>query len=313
MSATPLVSIIIPSYNYGHLISDALDSVLKQTYQHWECIIVDDGSIDNTKEIVLSYLAKDTRIRYLFQTNKGLASARNTGIKDSRGVFIQLLDADDLIASTKISAQVDFLVSLSDTDVVFGDVYIFKKDIKNLPQKKKVELMAKPVSGSGKELIDELLVDNIFLVHCAIFRTSLIAEIGYFNESMITCEDWNFWFRIAWVGKKFKYLAGDATEVFVRNHGSNMSSNRKNMWIGKIHFYKEALALMEAHLLEEYSPIRKKARVLQSTYKMRYELAYGSLVSGIKETMTTVLLSGKLFSVLYDSLYWIKERMLNRL
>lgn len=313
MNRPPLVSIIIPCYNYGHLLGDTLDSVLNQTYQNWECIIVDDGSIDNSKEIAVKYCSIDTRIKYLYQPNKGLATARNTGLRDSQGEFIQFLDADDILASDKIAKHINVFLSHTSLDVVFCAAYNFIKGIENLPEATKVELKAKPITGHGKEVLDELIIDNMFLVHCALFRASLITEVGYFNETMITCEDWNFWFRIALANKKFMYSSEEGAEVYVRSHGKNMSGVRRNMWVGKISFYQQAIVLLSDRNAKEFRALHAKAFVLFCTYSMRYEYAYGSPLKGILGTIRTVYFSGSLFSVLYDSLYWVKERMLKRL
>src|SRR4051812_48468776 len=101
-NAKPLVSIIIPSYNYGRFLAQTLDSVLAQTYTNWECIIVDDGSKDNSGEIAAAYEQKDTRIRYIYQQNQGIATTRNTGLQNIKGDYVQYLDADDMLPPEKI-------------------------------------------------------------------------------------------------------------------------------------------------------------------------------------------------------------------
>ena len=93
-----IVSIIVPCYNYAALFREALDSVLAQTYDDWECIIVNDGSTDDTEEIALQYCQKDERFIYFYKENGGHSSARNYGIKKSKGEYILPLDPDDKIA-----------------------------------------------------------------------------------------------------------------------------------------------------------------------------------------------------------------------
>jgi glycosyltransferase involved in cell wall biosynthesis len=104
-----LVSIIVPCYNYGYFLPETLDSILAQSYTKWECIIVDDGSTDNTKDVATTYLITDQRFRYIYQNNRGLSAARNTGIKLSKGSYIQFLDADDLLQEKKLESQICFL------------------------------------------------------------------------------------------------------------------------------------------------------------------------------------------------------------
>lgn len=110
----PLVSIIIPTYNRADLIGETLDSILAQTYENWECIIVDDGSEDNTKEIVLSYIEKDARFQYFKRPEnkpKGGNSCRNYGFEICKGEYVNWFDSDDIMLSQKIEKQLNFLKS----------------------------------------------------------------------------------------------------------------------------------------------------------------------------------------------------------
>lgn len=119
----PKISIIVPVYNLEKYISRCLDSILAQTYTDFECICVNDGSTDNSASIISEYAKKDSRITQLFQSNKGLPSARHTGIRNSNGEFIIHLDGDDYLAPTALenlqNAQSQF-----DADIVFSDYYI---------------------------------------------------------------------------------------------------------------------------------------------------------------------------------------------
>ena len=98
-----LVSIIIPCYNQAQYLAEALESVLNQTHQVWECIIVNDGSPDNTEEVAMEWCKKDTRITYLKKANAGLSAARNSGIAIAQAEFILPLDADDKLGYNYIS------------------------------------------------------------------------------------------------------------------------------------------------------------------------------------------------------------------
>ena len=97
MNNASLVSIIIPCFNQGMYLSETIESVLSQTYRYWECIIINDGSADNTEEIALGYCNNDERIKYLKQDNKGPCVARNYGISNAGGIYILPLDADDIL------------------------------------------------------------------------------------------------------------------------------------------------------------------------------------------------------------------------
>lgn len=104
---SPLVSILMPNYNYERYIGEAIESVLRQTYPHWELIICDDGSTDNSCEVVKKYQDKDSRIKLIQKENGGVASALNVAYKESRGDIICLLDSDDLFLPTKLEAIVE--------------------------------------------------------------------------------------------------------------------------------------------------------------------------------------------------------------
>ena len=126
MGTESLVSIIVPTFNYDKFIGEALDSVLCQSYQNIECIVIDDGSTDATQKIVIEYQCRDPRIRYIYQDNMGVSAARNNGLRNAKGEFIQFLDADDLIDSKKIELQLSFLVAHPEVDVVYGDGFYFR-------------------------------------------------------------------------------------------------------------------------------------------------------------------------------------------
>ena len=104
----PQVSVIIPCYNQGRFLGEAVDSVIAQTHGAWECLIINDGSTDNTAEIAASYAGRDGRIRDLYQHRPGLGSARNRGLAESRGEYVQFLDADDILLPEKIERQLKF-------------------------------------------------------------------------------------------------------------------------------------------------------------------------------------------------------------
>src|SRR6267142_6735581 len=151
-----LVTVVIASHNYAHFIAQTLDSVLAQTYTDWECIVVDDGSTDNTREVVGRYAEADPRIHYLWQENQRLAVARNTGIANSAGEYLQFLDADDLIESRKLECQVDVLERQPEIDIVYGDVrYIAaeKSDQRHFTAGEVNIPDVVRLSGQGKEIL----------------------------------------------------------------------------------------------------------------------------------------------------------------
>ena len=112
MLNSPLVSIIIPTFNRANLIGETLDSVIGQTYTNWECIVIDDGSTDGTDKLLNIYLQKDTRIQYLQRPSerpKGANSCRNYGFEFSRGEYVNWFDSDDIMHPEKLEIQINQL------------------------------------------------------------------------------------------------------------------------------------------------------------------------------------------------------------
>jgi len=105
MIAEQKISVIVPCYNQGYFLGETVRSILSQSYTNWECIIVDDGSTDDTKKIANDFVRRDKRFTYLYKTNGGLSSARNAGIERVSGNWVQFLDADDVLEAEKFSKQ----------------------------------------------------------------------------------------------------------------------------------------------------------------------------------------------------------------
>ena len=173
------ISIIMPCYNQGLYLTEALDSVLAQTYPNWECIIVDDGSKDNTAEVAKKYCNKDSRIKYLYQENAGVSAARNNGIAYSRGEYILPLDGDDKIAPDFLELTLKEIKKDRNIRVVYTDVQYFgaRDDVYKLP----------PFT------IEQLMGMNVMCV-TALFRREDFDKTGGYNTNMKEgFEDWDFW------------------------------------------------------------------------------------------------------------------------
>ena len=115
-----LISVIIPAYNCSKLIPNAIESVLGQTYSNLELIVVDDGSTDNTAEIILNYKNYNNNMKYIYQNNGGVSKARNTGIKQSVGEYIAFLDADDIWDKNKLEIQMKVINNCKNIDMIFS-------------------------------------------------------------------------------------------------------------------------------------------------------------------------------------------------
>jgi glycosyltransferase involved in cell wall biosynthesis len=225
-----MVSVIIPAYNYGRFIGETLASVAAQTYTGFECIIVDNGSTDNTAEEVKPFLG-DARFRYLRQANLGVSAARNTGLHYATGEFVQFLDADDLIEKNKLSAAVDFLERNQEITMVYSDLRYFKSgfqdalffgyrcDINN-----DAPWMCY-LSGGGREVVKRILEGNAMVISSPVFRKETLQETGEFDESLQYNEDWDFWLRIVLAGKRIHFLDLPDTKTLIRVHTTSASSD----------------------------------------------------------------------------------------
>jgi glycosyltransferase involved in cell wall biosynthesis len=178
----PTVSIIVPCYNQAAYVAACLDSVLKQTFTDWECIIINDGSLDNTDEIVKTYLEKDTRLQYINNKNAGVSNARNCGIKKATGTFILPLDADDIIHEAYLYKAVEKFKETPAIALLYCKADYFGEI--NEPWK------LPPYSYK------RLLRENLIFCSAFFYREQAIA-VGLFDETLaVGLEDWEFFLRL---------------------------------------------------------------------------------------------------------------------
>jgi glycosyltransferase involved in cell wall biosynthesis len=227
------ISVIVPAYNYAQFLPETLSDLQKQTYTNWECIVVDDGSTDDTRNVAKTWVRKDSRFKYIFQKNSGLSAARNTGIEQSQGAFIQLLDADDLLESDKFRLQIKAFSEHPEADIIYGELRYFTTTNKELRwfdlQEKGAPWMAQTFDPDMAKLTATLLRMNIMAVNCPLVRRSVFEDVGHFNKSLKSLEDWEFWCRCVLFGKRFLYLDHPGSYALVRSHGSSMSRNFQRM------------------------------------------------------------------------------------
>ncbi|MCK6601562.1 MAG: glycosyltransferase [Bacteroidetes bacterium] len=237
----PAVSIIIPCYNYGHFLGEALDSVLNQTFQDWEAIIVDDGSTDNSKEVAVAYENKDSRFRYIFQSNSGTSAAKNNGLKNASGRFIQFLDADDYLFPRKLAVQVE---SLNQTGAALSVCDYHKSGPDDLltPIQENFHRIR---LGENKKL--DLLFNwerNLSIpIHCFLFdRAQIPAELFLFSPELKNHEDIHLWLRIFWRSPEICYTQ-EVLAVYRKTPGG-LTKNIREMRAG----YVKALSLFSAEV-----------------------------------------------------------------
>ncbi len=182
VSEHPIISVVIPCYNQGMFIAETLDSVIAQTWQRWEAIIVDDGSTDNLKEQVLCYQRKDPRIHYYYQPNGGVSKARNHGISLSKGKYILPLDGDDTIAPTYLEKAVTYLDAHTECTLFYCHADMFGDSNEDW--------------GIEYKSYESLLLFNS--IFCSsVFRKKDFEKVGGYDESFLTgFEDWEFYIRL---------------------------------------------------------------------------------------------------------------------
>lgn len=226
------VSIIVPTCNYGRFIEDCLNSVRKQTYTNWECLIIDNGSTDDTPEKVRPFLA-DARFHYLPITHTSTSGARNAGIRKSSGAFIQFLDADDMLASDKLRRAVDALRHDAALEMVYGSARYFDdgrfgefrytKTLENKP-------WIPEYTGNSIALIPEIMNRNLFVISSPLFRRSVLDVAGMFRHELNWTEDWEFYIRMLASCIEIAYDGDDGSFSYIRVHPTSLSQNMVRMF-----------------------------------------------------------------------------------
>lgn len=233
---TPLVSVIVPAYNYARYLGDALASVRDQTYENWECIVVDDGSSDDTADVARRWMQSDARFRLVqHDTNKGVSASRNRGVAESHGDVLQFLDADDRLLRDKLATHVDFLEAHPETGVVYAEAGFFRDDDpRRLTPSLHGTLSRSIMARVHGDAWDKLQHYNILPTPCALVRRDAFDRAGGFAETSAGFEDWDFWLRCAAAGVRFDFAGGDEPLVAIRAHGRSTSRDRTGMMRGLI-------------------------------------------------------------------------------
>jgi glycosyltransferase involved in cell wall biosynthesis len=228
----PAVSVVIPCYNYGTFLGDALESLLAQEFTDWECIIVDDGSTDHSAAVANEYVKRDPRFRYVHQQNAGLSAARNAGLNLAQGKFLQFLDADDALAPGKLRLQHHYLEAHPEADLVYGATEYFQgTPASRRPERSDISLPDPRWmrTASGNELLNAFVHENFLVVSAPLMRTATVRRTGSFDTALKSYEDWHYWFRVALSGAAFHYWPEPGTESWIRYGHVSMMRNQVRM------------------------------------------------------------------------------------
>jgi glycosyltransferase involved in cell wall biosynthesis len=196
------ITVIIPCYNQAHYITEALESVRKQTFSNWECFIIDDGSIDATREKVIPFVRSDHRFQYFFQTNKGVAYTRNRGLDMASGDYIQFLDSDDYLDEPKFELQLEQILQEKSLAVVSCDYRILHG-----PSGRMRLFRISPFINRREPLKDLILnweVELSIPPHSLLFDARIFKEYGLrFDQDLKNHEDWDCWVSVLRCNPKF--------------------------------------------------------------------------------------------------------------
>lgn len=213
----PKVSVVIPAYNAMTYLPDTLNSVLQQTFSDFEVLIIDDGSTDHIQAWVAQNIT-DPRVRLIAQANQGLSAARNTGIANAQGEYVAFLDADDLWEPTKLEVQVRYLDNNSAVGLVYNWIAVI--DAQGKPTGK---VWRGDIEG---DVLEEVLQRNIIDCPSVLVRRKCFEEVGVFDRTLRSVEDWDMWIRIA---TRYNFGVTREALVYYRQHTSNMSKNWRVM------------------------------------------------------------------------------------
>ncbi len=219
--AAPLVSVVIPTYNHGPLLRRALQSLLDQTYPHWEAIVVDNHSTDDTDAEVRPFLSD--RVKMLKIHNNGvIAASRNMGIEAARGQWIALLDSDDWWTKDKLQAAMQ--AGAAGADVIYHDLTIVGPNRRPRPWRR-----ARARRLHGPAFDDMVQNSNALPNSSVVVRRDLLAQIGGLNTSpdLIAWEDFDAWLRLAQIGARFVRLRGSYGFYWVG--GQNMTNPQRTL------------------------------------------------------------------------------------
>lgn len=267
----PKVSVIIPTYNREDYLPDAIDSVLNQTYQDFEIIIIDDGSTDSTKNIVTNYISQNgERVKYLFQNKKGSSAARNNGIKNAKGEFIAFLDSDDIWLPEKLEKQIKLIES---------DKIGFVHSNAIVESNGKITSRIKP-NSPVLNFDDLFLGGKNIVMSTSLIKKEFIEDVGMLDEALKVAVDYDLWIRIL-MRYPIKHI--NETLAVYREHNNNISSDLELMHKHGIKICLKLLKMNEVPIKFVKRKLAYKFYMLGKLYYERknYRESLGQIVNSL--------------------------------
>ena len=218
MINSQLISVVMPAYNAEKFIGESISSVIAQSYCDWELVITDDGSTDQTKDIIFSFQRSEPRIKYIRQPNSRQGKARNTGIENAKGELIAFIDADDIWKPGMLEQQINLLAKTG-SDLVYSNITLIDKDA-NITEEGQLMPFEKLDGISGLKL---LLKKNMLSMSTVLAKKNAIMRAGGFkvSDDLQYGEDYDLWLRMLLCGSRFSY--NEASLVFYRKHDMQAS------------------------------------------------------------------------------------------
>jgi len=267
-----IISIIVPCFNSKATLAATLESVLKQNYQNWEAIIVNDGSIDETEEIALNWSNKDNRFKYYSKHNEGLGKTRNFAIKKACGTFILPLDSDNQLEENFVLDAVSVFENNNDIGVVYGHAQYFGK--KN------------GIWKVEEYKLEHILVEN-YIDACAVFKKVLWEEVGGYDENMPFQghEDWELWIAFGTINVPFYHLNKITFKYYVsensmiRSFSKAMTESNKDYVVkkySKLYHYQLCKAIFNNEDVQK--KLKSEKYVLNLFTKMFFKFKFFKLI-----------------------------------
>ena len=264
------ISVVIPTFNREHIISETLDSVLRQTYENWECLVIDDGSSDNTEAILAAYQEKDTRFKFIKRTaerKKGANSCRNIGVENATGDYIQFLDSDDLVAPDKFEEQIKKLEKASKDAIAtckWGGI--------NMKKARPSLYHGLPTYFNSKKPIELLSVFGNrfthFPPHVFLIPKHVIIQAGPWKEDLLINQDGEFLARVILNSSEIVFC--ENTFVLYRSGSGNRTTGFIATEEGKQHYIRSLNLIDES--IQKYADIKNHIYVKQRKSQFYYKL-----------------------------------------
>ncbi|MBR9915488.1 MAG: glycosyltransferase [Algicola sp.] len=258
----PLVSIIIPTFNRAHLVLETLDSMKAQTYEHWECLVVDDGSTDATSEVLKAYTDKDKRFKYVQRSSdhlKGPNGCRNFGLKQSKGAFIAFCDDDDFWLEHKLETQIAVFHQHPEIALVTCNFEYVEADGERTGRVQSHKRL------NHGQVFENMLLKNRTTAITPILKREVFDKVGNFNESIRIFEDWEFYLRVSYY---YEFYALDDVLALVRRHPENTSNIVTTEPFEQYQRYKKVIQALKLWGKERFS--KQDWVTIRNAEKKRY-------------------------------------------